>query len=233
MNYGLALSLAAERHLAELQAQERERAPRASESAGHGVQEEQRYGMQYQQHDGEDQGDVRAEGGADEKADEWEDIEEKALQGAIDEVYAASGHRFRPWAANGRACRVGEIILLVDSDTVVPEVRVRCGVVSAWLTVGSLRRTACGMRRVRWSSARTSPLFSTGRVSDLSPGGGAVLTRSYHSHAIDVMQVAHHYFENGIAYFTRRINRCISFSMSSSSCGRLITYSRPLSLRKR
>lgn len=28
----------------------------------------------------------------------------------------------------------------------------------------------------------------------------------------DVMQVAHHYFENGIAYFTRRINRSISFS---------------------
>lgn len=28
----------------------------------------------------------------------------------------------------------------------------------------------------------------------------------------DVMQVAHHYFENGIAYFTRRINRCISLS---------------------
>lgn len=26
----------------------------------------------------------------------------------------------------------------------------------------------------------------------------------------DVMQIAHHYFENGIAYFTRRINRCIS-----------------------
>lgn len=26
------------------------------------------------------------------------------------------------------------------------------------------------------------------------------------------MQVAHHYFENGIAYFTRRINKCISFS---------------------
>jgi hypothetical protein len=27
---------------------------------------------------------------------------------------------------------------------------------------------------------------------------------------VDVMQVAHHYFENGIAYFTKRINRCIS-----------------------
>ena len=29
-------------------------------------------------------------------------------------------------------------------------------------------------------------------------------------HESDVMQVAHHYFENGIAYFTRRINHCIS-----------------------
>jgi hypothetical protein len=26
------------------------------------------------------------------------------------------------------------------------------------------------------------------------------------------MQVAHHYFENGIAYFTRRINKTISLS---------------------
>jgi len=30
------------------------------------------------------------------------------------------------------------------------------------------------------------------------------------SYFVDVMQVAHHYFENGIAYFTKRINRCIS-----------------------
>jgi hypothetical protein len=28
----------------------------------------------------------------------------------------------------------------------------------------------------------------------------------------DVMQVAHHYFENAMAYFTKRINRCISIS---------------------
>jgi hypothetical protein len=26
----------------------------------------------------------------------------------------------------------------------------------------------------------------------------------------DVLQVAHHYFENGIAYFTRRVNKTIS-----------------------
>jgi Glycosyl transferase family group 2 len=32
---------------------------------------------------------------------------------------------------------------------------------------------------------------------------------------IDVMQVAHHYFENGIAHFTRRINKCISMSCAN------------------
>jgi len=35
------------------------------------------------------------------------------------------------------------------------------------------------------------------------------------SDASDVMQVAHHYFENGIAYFTRRINRCISLACAN------------------
>ncbi|KAJ3529181.1 hypothetical protein NM688_g7887 [Phlebia brevispora] len=34
-------------------------------------------------------------------------------------------------------------------------------------------------------------------------------------HESDVMQVAHHYFENGIAYFTRRINKCISFTCAN------------------
>jgi hypothetical protein len=30
----------------------------------------------------------------------------------------------------------------------------------------------------------------------------------------DVLQVAHHYFENAIAYFTRRVNKTISLSES-------------------
>lgn len=34
-------------------------------------------------------------------------------------------------------------------------------------------------------------------------------------HESDVMQVANHYFENGIAYFTRRINRCISMACAN------------------
>lgn len=53
-----------------------------------------------------------------------EDLEEKALGLAIEEMFEESGGRWRPWAANGRATRMGEIVLIVDSDTVVPEV---CG----------------------------------------------------------------------------------------------------------
>ncbi|EJD40776.1 hypothetical protein AURDEDRAFT_115793 [Auricularia subglabra TFB-10046 SS5] len=34
-------------------------------------------------------------------------------------------------------------------------------------------------------------------------------------HESDVMQVAHHWFENGIAHFTRRINRCISMGCAN------------------
>ncbi|KAG1820067.1 glycosyl transferase family group 2-domain-containing protein [Suillus variegatus] len=34
-------------------------------------------------------------------------------------------------------------------------------------------------------------------------------------HESDVMQVAHHYFENGIAHFTRRINKCISIGCAN------------------
>jgi hypothetical protein len=51
-----------------------------------------------------------------------EDIEEQALRLAIDEIYEESGQRFKPWAHNAKAIRMGEIILIVDSDTIVPEV---------------------------------------------------------------------------------------------------------------
>jgi hypothetical protein len=50
-------------------------------------------------------------------------LEDRALQMAIEETWRESGRRWRPWAANGRSCRMGEVVLLVDSDTVVPEVR--------------------------------------------------------------------------------------------------------------
>jgi hypothetical protein len=49
-------------------------------------------------------------------------LEEKALDMAIEEMYESTGRRWKPWASNARSLRVGDIILLVDSDTVVPEV---------------------------------------------------------------------------------------------------------------
>ena len=183
MNYGLSLSLKAEKHLANLLARERSRpSTERTASSSQGTSEEVRYGMQYSNHDGEDQGGinrgqgqrVRARTGSESgsQLDMCDDLEEQALQMAIDEVYEASGRRFRPWAANGRACRLGEIVLIVDSDTVVPE--------------DCLRDAAREMAECP--------------------------TVAIIQHESDVMQVAHHYFENGIAYFTRRINKCISLS---------------------
>ncbi|KAF8841492.1 hypothetical protein BDN67DRAFT_1010564 [Paxillus ammoniavirescens] len=106
-----------------------------------------------------------------------EDLEERALQMAMEEVYQESGGLYRPWAANARSLRIGSIILLVDSDTIVPE--------------GCLR-----------DAARE---FAEPASQEM-----AVL-----QHESDVMQVAHHYFENGIAYFTRRINKCISMACAN------------------
>ena len=89
MNYALALSLKAEKHLAELLAREKNvRGSVAASSAlgAHGVNEEMRYGMQYQNHDGEDQGVVNTGLGqrvraassdaGSQSVDEWEDIDD-------------------------------------------------------------------------------------------------------------------------------------------------------------
>lgn len=106
-----------------------------------------------------------------------EDLEERALQQAMEEVYQESGCLHRPWAANARGTRLGALILLVDSDTAVPEDCLR-------------------------DAARE---FAEPESQEL-----AVL-----QHESDVMQVAHHYFENGVAYFTRRINKCISMTCAN------------------
>ncbi|KAF9561703.1 hypothetical protein CPC08DRAFT_722637 [Agrocybe pediades] len=214
MNYGLALSLKMEKHLETLIANQEKnvangvgggaagtgangtsglrnsistnaahdvasRTRRHSESAEHG--ESMPYGIQYQNRDG-DESVVwgHGTGAAGSTAPGLaglgdEDLEEKALGMAIEEVWEESGRKFRPWAANGRATRIGEIILIVDSDTVVPE--------------DCLRDAAREMK--------------------CSP------TVAIIQHESDVMQVAHHYFENGISYFTRRINACISISCAN------------------
>ena len=102
-------------------------------------------------------------------------LEERALQMAIEETFEESGRRWRPWAKNARSLRIGEIILIVDSDTIVPEDCFR-------------------------DAARE--LAESPEVAIIQ-------------HESDVMQVAHHYFENGIAHFTRRINKCISLGCAN------------------
>ncbi|KAF8201059.1 glycosyl transferase family group 2-domain-containing protein [Mycena galopus ATCC 62051] len=137
------------------------------------------YGMQYQNREGDDHALISpfahglSSGG--DSPGIGEDLEERALGLAIEEMYEESGRRWRPWAANGKSARLGEYVLIVDSDTVVPE--------------DCLRDAAREM-----SECPTVAILQ---------------------HESDVMQVAHHYFENGISYFTRRINRCISMACAN------------------
>jgi hypothetical protein len=53
-------------------------------------------------------------------------LEDKALEMAIEETFEESGQKWRPWASNGKSLRIGEIILIVDADTIVPEVSAAC-----------------------------------------------------------------------------------------------------------
>lgn len=165
MNYGLALSLKLEKCLKRLEDEMAlRRSARSSRNAstashlGQGIE----YGGNFADEDDYDMEDE-------------EKLEERALQMAIEEVYAETGGKWRPWAANARSIRMGEIILIVDSDTIVPEDCLR-------------------------DAARE--LAECPEVAIIQ-------------HESDVMQVAHHYFENGIAHFTRRINRCISMACAN------------------
>ncbi|GJJ06073.1 hypothetical protein Clacol_000262 [Clathrus columnatus] len=91
-------------------------------------------------------------------------IEERALSIAVSETNGEA------WASCARSLRLGEIILLVDSDTQVPDDCFR----------------------------------DAARELEQCPEVAII------QHESDVMQVANHWFENGMAYFTRRINHCIS-----------------------
>lgn len=168
MNYGLALSRKAERHLVALQ--EKERLEGSRNSTIEGGYPSSEYGV------GELPGD----------------IEERALQMAVEQVYEESGRRHKPWAKGGKACRIGEIILIVDSDTIVPEdcFRDAAREMAECPTVGVIQH----------ESGMFCSLFIFQAMV------------AYWLCSTDVMQVSHNYFENGIAYFTRRINKCISFA---------------------
>ncbi|TFK51375.1 hypothetical protein OE88DRAFT_1629543 [Heliocybe sulcata] len=146
MNYGLELSLCLEKHLKLLEEREAE--------------------------------ELR-EGGisVNSSASDMQCLEDRAMDMALEEMWDECGRRpgFKGWACNGKSIRVGELILIIDSDTIVPE--------------DCLRDAA--------------------RELAECPEVGII------QHESDVMQVAHHYFENGIAHFTRRINKCISIGTAN------------------
>jgi cellulose synthase/poly-beta-1,6-N-acetylglucosamine synthase-like glycosyltransferase len=113
MNYGLQLSMKLEKHLETLINQEKPSARLASHYQA-GKSKPRRFSLSTT-----DGAEPSTESG---ESDEMS-LEDRALLMAIEEVHEAEGKRegLKPWAANGRAIRIGEIILLVDSDTVVPE----------------------------------------------------------------------------------------------------------------
>ena len=67
--------------------------------------------------------DLLLQDGVEDTTDEC--VEDRALKKALQEVFEESGNKFMPWGSNGKSLRMGEIILIVDSDTIVPEVKFR------------------------------------------------------------------------------------------------------------
>ena len=59
-----------------------------------------------------------------------------------------------------------------------------------------------------WRNAPLSGLFNMSLVRFRQSQS----IRKFSTWNEDVLQVAHHYFENAIAYFTRRVNKTISLS---------------------
>lgn len=157
LNYGLNVSLKLETHLANLMSDEH--AVAKARAQAQLAAAEQRY----------------SDAWAVDDEDEELSLEDLALNLAMEEVHAETDYKFKPWGSNGRSLRIGKIILMVDSDTIVPE--------------DCLRDAAREMAEC--------------------PEVGVI------QHDSDVMQVSHTYFENGIAHFTRRINKAISFATAN------------------
>lgn len=100
--------------------------------------------------------------------DEESALASKALELAVEETHGEA------WAAGGKSLRIGEIILLVDSDTQVPEVRPSPSVPpTLQLNVADplfLLRIACATphasspSRPRWPSCSTVPTCCRSRT---------------------------------------------------------------------
>lgn len=65
---------------------------------------------------------LEAAGETGDEATGGQSLEDRAMEMAVEEIYEENQKRWKPWACNGKSLRVGDIILIVDSDTIVPEV---------------------------------------------------------------------------------------------------------------
>jgi hypothetical protein len=92
-----------------------------------------------------------------------DDIEEQALRFAVAEMF--EDKRFKPWAHNAKALRMGEVILLVDSDTIVPEVRLPGFSQISRFDVDVLNRTASVTPRANLPNALKLPSFNMSQAS--------------------------------------------------------------------
>jgi hypothetical protein len=117
-------------------------------------------------------------------------LEERALDLAIEEMFEQTGEKWKPWARNVKLIRVGEIILLVDSDTVVQEVSVLF--VYCLLQGLIFIRTVSEIQLVNSLNVPKWPLSSTNQVSYLD-GTVSCQTLMFFYITTDVMQVAHRY----------------------------------------
>lgn len=95
---------------------------------------------------------------------ESQSLEDKALDMAVEEMYQESGQKWRPWAANGKSLRIGEIVLIVDADTIVPEVRAACLILLFLPFSPMRRRIVCVMPPGNLQSVLMLQLFSTNQV---------------------------------------------------------------------
>lgn len=205
MNYGLALSLKVEKFLLQLleererekeqrrQLQQQQQQQRAGGTGGSGV------GASSTSARSGATGVTTATSATGSTGTMMElDIEERALQLALEETYEESGRRWMPWAANSSAIRVGDVILIVDSDTVVPE--------------------DCLRDAARELAASPEVAIIQHESGECCVCGGFAGIGWLIVFIVDVMQVAHHWFENGIAHFTKRINKCISMGALPFRC---------------
>jgi len=96
-------------------------------------------------------------------------LEDRALEMAIEEIYEENGKKWKPWACNGKSLRMGDVILIVDSDTIVPEVSPKSATQGCQVNSRPFIRTVSGMLRGNSPSAQKLLSSNTNPVSSLSP----------------------------------------------------------------